>query len=97
MKIQEKLIKRYNKNFKRKPNFIEELKAKRVARKAMAGLWIKMSKFEEDRALYLIHKRVELRNKGIKLFKFSYKNKEYPKSNISKIFYFYNLYTKKRK
>lgn len=96
MEIQEKLIKRYSKNFKRKSNFIEKLKAKRVARKAQAGLWIKMSKFEKDRAFYLLHKRVELRLKGIKLFKFSYKNKEYPKSNISKIIYFYNLYIKKR-
>lgn len=96
MKIKEKLIKIYNKNFQRKSNFIEKLKAKRVARKARSGLWVKMSKFVEDRVLYLLHKRVKLRHKGIKLFKFSYKNKEYPKSKISKMFYFYRLYTKKR-
>lgn len=97
MKIKEKLAKKYKSNFKRKNNFIDEIKTKRVARKACTGLWTRMSKFLDDRAMNLVHRRVECRRNGIKLFKWSYKNKEYPGDKGMKMFYFYKLYSKKRK
>ncbi len=85
----------YYKRFNRKNNFISKLSAKRIARKALAGLWIKMSNFEQDRCMNNVYSRIKARDKR-KFIKWAFKDKNYPKRKIPKIHYFFNLYTKKR-
>lgn len=87
----------YYKKFKRKNNFISKLSTKRIARKAAAHLWIKLSKFEEDRCWSLMYSRIKAREQNRKIFKWSFKDKNYPNGTVTKIYYFVNLYTKKRK
>lgn len=79
----------------RKSNFIGNLASKRVARKAMAKLWIKISRFEEERYLQLLHSRVYFR-KTKKLFKWSFKDDFKPRGTKCKIWYFADLYFKRK-
>ena len=69
------LSKKYNDILKRTPNFLEKLSSKRMSRKAQAGLWIKGCNFLETIAWRLLEKRVQLRNEGVQLFKWSLKEK----------------------
>jgi hypothetical protein len=41
--------------------FIDKLYAKRMARKSSSGLWIKISKFTEDRTIQIIRRRINAR------------------------------------
>lgn len=77
--------------------FIDRLSQERVVRKAVSGLWTKMSQFHDIIEINIIHRRVKksYTNKHIKQWKrpWGHKHIEIP----CKMFLFYKMYNRKSK
>jgi hypothetical protein len=52
--------------------------------------------FEEERCWSLLYARIKAREQNRKLSKWTFKDKNYPKGTVMKIYYFHDLYSKKR-